>query len=243
MKKLLLILSLLTTYTYADSHCPTFYIDKTPPISTKSYEEMCFSEYVVGYDQTKLLSGYSVEVITAASVKQSNGTIRINSFHANKVLSKDKRVKLKDYLNSGYDKGHLTPFGDMVSKQAQYESFDLVNMVPQNKVNNEQLWKRLEINVRQLATDKGTVYIVTGPVIDGSSKMLNGRIPIPKYMYKAIYIPSTKVATVFLADNDDSWNYKYISVNQLKTLTGIDVFPTLTAIQKNSAIALFTIKR
>ena len=242
MKKLLVFLLLVPTICFG-SGCPHFYVNQIAPVSKTKYFEMCFSEFVVGYDSSIKESRYSVEILTTDSVKNSKGNERINAFHSNKSLVKGYRAELVDYLNTGYDKGHLTPFGDMVSKQAEFESFDLVNIVPQNKVNNQQLWKRLEMNVRDLATNKGKIYVVTGPVFSDNPNLLKGKLPIPQYMFKAIYIPSQNIATVFLAENNDSWNYKYITVNQLKTMSGVDVFPSLPDIVKNTSVRLFEIKR
>lgn len=242
MRKVILFLMFLPTFVFG-SNCPDFYVSKTPPVSKKTYTEICFTQYVVGYDPVNKESLYSIEEITAEIVKSSKGNPRINAFHPNQKLAKGSRAELVDYLNTGYDKGHLTPFGDMVSKTAEFESFDLTNIVPQNKVNNEQLWKRLEMAVRDTASKEGLVYVATGPVFSANPTLLKNKLPIPQYMYKAIYIPSKNIATVFLAENNDSWNYKYISVNQLKDLTGVDVFPALTDLQKNSAVRLIEIKR
>lgn len=241
MKKILSFILILPFVCFGA--CPEFYVGKKLPVSKVNLNEMCYAEFVVGYNPSMKTSFYSAEVLTTESVVNAKGNPRINAFHPNKKLQKGNRAELSDYINTGYDKGHLTPFGNMVSKQAEFESFDLVNIVPQNRVNNQQLWKKLEINVRELASQKGKIYVVTGPVFSDNPPLLKGKIPIPQYMYKAIYIPSQKVATVFLAENDDSWNYKYITVNQLKTMTGLDVFPSLPAIVKNTSVRLFEIKR
>lgn len=242
MKKLLLTLLFTPIMAFASS-CPDFYANKTVPVTKTTLTEMCFTQFVVGYDPKIEESRYSIEVLTSDSVAKSKGNQRINSFHPDQKLAKGSRAELVDYLNTGYDKGHLTPFGDMVSKDAEYESFDLVNMVPQDKVNNEQLWKRMEMAVRDMASKEGVIYVVTGPVFSDKPVLLKNKLAIPQYMYKALYIPSKNIATVFLADNNNSWNYKYISINQLKDLTGMDVFPGLTDLQKNSAVSLFVIKK
>lgn len=54
-------------------------------------------------------------------------------------------------------------------------------------------------------------------------------------MYKGVYIPKTGEAGVFISDNNASSDYKVVSVNQLKKISGIDVFPSLPAKAKNEA--------
>ena len=54
-----------------------------------------------------------------------------------------------DYKNSGYDRGHMAPAGDMKwSEQAMNESFYLSNICPQNHNLNGGDWKALEEHLR-----------------------------------------------------------------------------------------------
>ena len=72
----------------------------------------------------------------------------------------------------------------------------------------------------------------TGPVFSANPTLLKNKLPIPQYMYKAIYIPSKIYSNSIFWQKIMIVGYKYVSVNQLKDLTGVDVFPALTDLQK-----------
>lgn len=242
MKKIiqLSILLFISSVANAASKCPAFFENNTTPVISTADQttEICFDQYAVLFNLTKHTAVYSAEMLTAGIVTKAKGMKRINAFHVDTAVDQAHEASLKDYVSSGYDRGHLTPFGDMATAQAGYQSFALTNMVPQVPHNNEHVWKNIEIAVRNLAAKKGKLYIVTGPVFTGTPKMLNSRVPIPAYMFKAVYVPSTGEASVILSTNQEKDQYTIISLDQFKTMSGIDVFPGLTPAQKAAVIQL-----
>ena len=71
-----------------------------------------------------------------------------------------------DYRNSGWDRGHMVPAGDMkLDDQMMRESFYFSNICPQNRNLNGGDWKTLEELCRIYAQKYGKIYIVCGPVI------------------------------------------------------------------------------
>ena len=56
-----------------------------------------------------------------------------------------------NFARSGFDRGHLSPNGDMPDRDSQAESFSLANMVAQVHANNAGIWADIESAVRQLA--------------------------------------------------------------------------------------------
>ena len=93
-----------------------------------------------------------------------------------------------DYKNSGYDRGHMAPAGDMKwSEQAMKESFYLSNICPQNHNLNNGDWKILEEHLRKMATLYDTVYIVCGPVISANPKTIGAEhtVTVPNAFFKA----------------------------------------------------------
>jgi endonuclease G len=81
----------------------------------------------------------------------------------------------EDYRNSGYSHGHLAPAGDMKwDSLAMIESFYYTNCIPQDANLNTGKWHQLEEKTRKLAKEYGSVYVVTGPVIQYDSVEKNG---------------------------------------------------------------------
>ena len=78
------------------------------------------------------------------------------------------QVVRKDYLNTGYDRGHLAPAGAMKwSEEAMSESFFMSNMAPQVGVGfNRSSWRVLEQKMRRWACDRDLLYVVTGPLYE-----------------------------------------------------------------------------
>ena len=74
----------------------------------------------------------SSEATTAAgTVAAARDTVRESQFYADPRLPPADQAQLEDYRRSGFDRGHMTPSGDMPDGQAQQQSFSLANMVPQ----------------------------------------------------------------------------------------------------------------
>ena len=85
-------------------------------------------------------------------------------------------ASLNDYRRSGYDRGHLAPVGDMnFDSVAMEESFYMSNISPQKRAFNGGIWSRLENQVRNWATEKGGLYVVTGPVLGQAKRSIGGK--------------------------------------------------------------------
>jgi hypothetical protein len=123
---------------------------------------------------------------------------------------------------------------DMASPDDEFESFALSNMVPQDTDNNEHLWEGIESTVRNMTLDEGEAYVVTGPVFKGRLVRLNGRMLVPTLLFKAFFIPATEQAGVYLTRNGAGDKYWSISLSQLRELTGIDIFPSLSKATKDA---------
>ncbi len=98
---------------------------------------------------------WSAEHLTAASLVSARETARRGRFHADRRLPYEDQAQLDDYRGSGYDRGHMTPSGDMPDPRAQQQSFSLANIVPQAAVLNRGVWAGIETAVRDLAVRQG----------------------------------------------------------------------------------------
>jgi endonuclease G len=139
-----------------------------------------------------------------------------------------------DYRNSGYDRGHLAPAADMsYSEEAMYDSFFLTNASPQLPGFNRGIWKRLEEKVREIAMEKDSIWVITGPVLQNTlPKLVGSDLRIPEVYFKVIYKPSSTdpQGIGFLLRNESSsadLTEFIVSIDSVESLTSIDFFPWL----------------
>ena len=161
-------------------------------------------------------------------------TQRSNNFRPDPAVTTGS-ADSSDYSNSGYDRGHLCPAGDMkVSSEAMSETFYYSNMSPQTASFNRGIWENLEEKVRDWAVQNDEIYVVTGPVLAQGIEGKIGKdgVSVPKYYFKVILDdkePELK-AIAFILPNEGSKEplAKFaVSVDQAEKFTGFDFFPTL----------------
>ncbi len=229
----------------AAAECPqNFFSGQEPAIVKQSLlqrsQELCFGEFAVFHSGLTKTPLWSAEHLTEQRVIDAKSILREDVFHAEDQLPGMDRAELKDYMRSGYDRGHMSPSADMATDGGQAESFSLANMVPQNAQLNRNLWAHMEATARALTKKYGDVYVVTGPAFVGNSfARLNGRVIVPSHVFKALYIPKANAAAVWWASNSgDGRDYEVISLSELKERTGIDAFPSLDYMIKDTAAGL-----
>lgn len=221
------------------SNCSyNYYGGKSPIISEKKIEsstqEICFSDFVVVYDNSRKTLLWSAEKLTPDMMVGALATPRVDTFHEENALKKQYRTTLKDYVGSGYDRGHMTPAGDEPNLKSQFESFSLSNMVPQNQSLNRGIWAQYEESVRSLVTSTNhELYVITGPVFSKNVSYIGNRVPVPDQVFKIVISPSEKKIVVFVAKNDSSKQTSFISVSDIEAKTGINFVPVVSAVQKN----------
>ena len=200
---------------------------------------LCFNGFATLYSGLSRTPLWSAEHLTRERLYQAENLPREDSFHSESRLPSAMRAHLSDYKGSGYDRGHLAPNGDMANVNQQYDSFSLANIIPQTPENNRYLWRNIESVTRYLTKKHGETYVITGVVFQGKRlTQLNNRVLIPTHVFKAVYIPATGEAGVYYAPNDDSQRVEIISVDDLALRSNIDVFPSIPASAKSTAMPL-----
>lgn len=140
----------------------------------------------------------------------------------------------KNYKNSGYDKGHLCPAGDMeFALNAYNDTFFTSNIAPQAHKFNDGIWNRLEQKVRYWAVKYDGIYVITGGILKKSTQSIGKeKVLVPEYFYKILLDDDqTKFKMIaFLVPNEESnkpLNSFVVSVDRVEKMTGIDFFPRL----------------
>ena len=145
------------------------------------------------------------------------------------------KVVTYDYSHSGYDRGHMAPAGDMKwSKKAMQESFYMSNICPQDHNLNTEDWNDLENKSREWARRYGKVYIVCGPIYNGTRNEYIGdhRVKVPDAFFKVILINHDRkqAALGFYFENkagERPLSEYLVSVDKLEDMTGLDFFSAL----------------
>ena len=226
--------------------CPQHFVGGKPPALLKRQlarrtRALCYEQFAVLHSAVVRTPLWSAEHLTRDEVETAGQLKRRDAFHHESRLPPKDRAELADYARSGYDRGHMSPSGDMSTTKAQHESFSLANMIPQHPCNNEVLWEGIESAVRDLASAEGEIYVVTGPIYEGTDiPFLNGRVGVPSRVYKAVYDPVRRAAAAYVTPNADGMDWRAISIDQLAQITGIDPFPAVSPEIKAMAMPLPT---
>ncbi|MBY0257578.1 DNA/RNA non-specific endonuclease [Methylobacterium sp.] len=220
---------------FADGRRP----DIVNPKLTERAVPLCYDAFALLHSGVSRTPLYAAEHLTRASVAAARRVDRVDAFHDEDALPAADRARLEDYIHSGYDRGHMAPAGDMPTGAAQAQSFSLANIVPQDRALNRGLWAAIEESVRRLATRRGRLYVVTGPIYSGDAvQSINGRVLVPTYLFKALYDPETGEAGAYLVANRDDPPWRAVSLDALREASGLDVFPTLAPTVKARAMDL-----
>lgn len=137
-----------------------------------------------------------------------------------------------DYRNSGWDKGHMAPAGDMKwDPKAMRESFYLTNICPQNHNLNDGDWKDLEETCRDLAKEYGKIDIICGPILNDENPRTIGdnKVTVPDAFFKVILIKELGkyrgIGFIFenKAGHKPLTSYS-MTIDEVEERTGIDLF-------------------
>lgn len=141
---------------------------------------------------------------------------RKDSFRGDPKVEKEHRVVPDDYTNTGFDRGHLAPAAAMLwSGESMRDSFLMTNIAPQvGSGFNQHIWKSLEQRMRQWACDRGTLYVVTGPLYETRpiGKLINDQdgdglddngviVDVPSHFFKLALDPLRVEAIAFVLPN------------------------------------------
>jgi endonuclease G len=192
--------------------------------------QLCFEAYAVMHSGISRTPLWSAEHLNRDRISSAKAMTRRNNFHSEEQLPANSRAELRDYARSGFDRGHMSPSGDMPSETAQYESFSMANIIPQDANNNQHLWAGIEEQTRNLANRRGELYVITGPMFEGASvQRINGRVLVPTHVFKAVYDPARRQAGAYIAPNAPGSEYQTVPIAELEKRININLFPRLPA--------------
>ena len=232
--------------TQADSHCGEFtplgypVVQSGAGTASSKWITVCHAGQVVGFNTERNVSDWVAFRLRKEDLLKSV-VERKDRFRGDPDIPSQHRVVYDDYKKTGYDRGHLAPAASMKwSKAAMDDSFLMSNIAPQvGKGFNQGIWKILERRMRQWACERGTLYIVTGPLYesqdaqrleydgDGDGVDDNGiTVSVPSHFFKIAFDPAVAEVIAFVLPNmklKTSNLPKYItSIDEIEARSGLD---------------------
>jgi endonuclease G len=191
MKKLLIFLLFVSTYVHAWEQRAPLPVQSCKihspygfPVSTRPVSAICRQAYLVGYDVASKIPEYVTYSLTPAHALGC--VIRTNAFAVDQSVQNGARPD--DYAGTGYDKGHMSPGGDLSwDQQVEYESFLMTNMTPQAGSLNRGAWKLLETSVRGWAVQQNQSFtVMAGNIYGPGDKTIGNGVVVPHALYKIV---------------------------------------------------------
>jgi endonuclease G len=159
---------------------------------------------------------------TKVSVGCATPLPRKDNFKPDPLLPTETNIG-QDYVNSGFDRGHLMPAksNQCQTSAVQDECFYYSNMAAQYHRLNAGDWKSLETLTRDIAVREDSVHIWAGNI--GELKKI-GTTSVPTQCWKVFYIVKNKEWFAYLFQNDlsnpDGINNNKVDVSDIEKLTG-----------------------
>ncbi|MBS1190874.1 MAG: endonuclease [Rhodocyclaceae bacterium] len=216
--------------------CADYFPQGQPPalqLPGLQVRDICFDSFAVLHSGKTKTPVYAVEKLNRERLLAARDEQRTNRFYEEARLPRRERARLEDYKDSGYDRGHMAPAGDMPNPDAMAQSFSLANVVPQVQSHNRKTWNRIERDTRRYAMRaKGDVYVFTGPWFSGPPTLIGSGVWVPEYLWKLVYDPATGRAWVHWSRNSSGQPVlPPIGYDEFVRRTGLRLLPETAAVR------------
>lgn len=193
-------------------------------------QQVKHTQFTLSYNEGYELASWAAYQLTPEQAK-ATGTFK-EKFSEDPLITTGS-ASTKDYKDAGFIMGQLVPPEDMFnSPKAVEETFLTSNTVPLKPVFNKNVWKKIEVLIRQWAKEGNTLYIAAGPVLTDApfGTFGSNKISIAERYYKVILDVTGERAIAFLMRNNVASGAPKsfaLSVDELEKITGIDFFALL----------------
>ncbi len=111
------------------------------------------------------------------------------NFYTEKSIPVKYRAYSKDYVHSGYDRGHLANDADFdYNKKIVLKTYTMANIIPQSPKVNRKTWLKAEKYERALAVKLNSINVINGVVFSDNPKRIGKhKVAIPDAFWKIMY--------------------------------------------------------
>jgi len=135
----------------------------------------------IGYDYNVKGPRYVFYNLSGKNINKKNINKRPR-FYAEKSIPKKYRVYPSDYINTGYDRGHMAPDADFdYDNKILLKVYTMANIVPQVPELNQKIWIKAEEKERELALSKKHVSVLNIVLYKNKNNYLK-KLPISKIL-------------------------------------------------------------
>ena len=202
-----------------------------------------YRNYSFGWSQKDLVALWVAYPLCSMFTNKTVG--RTDAWAYDPLLGQEYSSAPFGGYGGSYARGHQSPSADrLCCYDANAQTFYGTNMTPQLNAHNEGIWQTMESKVRTLANTSDTTYVVTGCVVEGSTKFTEDsdgkKMTVPVGYYKVLlrYSKSSTISTwaamAFYTEhksysNSTSLKSLAMSVDELEEMLGMDFFVNLPA--------------
>lgn len=190
--------------------------------------------YVSSFNSTTLIPNWVAwrltSTMTEGPAKRSDA-----GFSPDERVEEKYRVTTHDYVQSGYDRGHMCPAADnKFSIAAMQQCFLMTNMCPQDHGLNIGDWNEMENQCRRWANEYGEIYVVCGPILyKGAHKRIGKehKVTVPEAFFKVVLCMKGEpwvAGFIYKNEGGDRPKGDYQNtLDQVERITGLKFFPTM----------------
>lgn len=168
--------------------------------------------------------------------------IKTGSAEENDYGKQEMKNGQLNYVDHGYDRGHLVPVADLVWSQKAIDStFYYSNISPQLAAFNRGIWSKLEAALRSYVSSNNTpLQVITLPIFDNLKNPTNkgpNQVSIPKGFMKVVLDKDQQRGMAVYMNHQVSnaeLSSFIISIDQAEAITGFDFFSNLPLGLQNS---------
>lgn len=211
-------------------------------LENRSEQLLTRTGYVTSYNKDYKIPNWVGWILTD---DHTSGPYKRNGlqFHEDEDVDYPRATHF-DYMQSGYDRGHMCPAGDNKwNRDAIEETFLMTNICPQDGNLNKGDWNELENKCRSWAKKMGKIYIVCGPILYNKEHKRIGKskVTVPEAFFKIVLcLEGNPKGIGFIYKNqsgNNNMNSYVNSIDQVERITGIDFFSNLDENIQNIAEA------